>query len=269
MAKETFYFSHDANARHDVKIQALMYDYGMKGYGLYWTVVEMLRQEETFKLPKKKLTWNALAMQMHSKIDSDVDAKFMQKFCEDCIEYELFQEDDGQFWSQSLLSRMDKMKETKEARQRAAQKRWEAKEEQTESKSDANAEQVQSKDEINHREEIKEMLKRYPSHFLKLNKEYWDAMRETRSTKKIADSVIHTTMTRWKKYDPVVVEYGLRIHLKRKPDVKENYACGVMSKNKDPKAVEKLLKDIDKQPNKPQELQSKLDTIGGYADETD
>lgn len=170
MAKETFYFSHDANARHDPKIQALIYDYGMRGYGLYWSIIEMLRQDDEFKLPKKKRTWNAIAMQMQSKKDNDVDTDFVKTFCIECIsEYELFQEDETHFWSQSLMGRMDKMKEKSKVRQKAAAARWGKKEDepepqpeqkepeakQPESKSNANAEQKKIKD-MQKQEELQE-----------------------------------------------------------------------------------------------------------------
>jgi len=45
MAKDAFYFSHDANARNDLKCIRLRREMGMAGYGLYWCLLEMLREE--------------------------------------------------------------------------------------------------------------------------------------------------------------------------------------------------------------------------------
>jgi hypothetical protein len=40
--KETFYFSHDYNARQDEKIKQLIRKHGMRGYGIFWALVEDL-----------------------------------------------------------------------------------------------------------------------------------------------------------------------------------------------------------------------------------
>ena len=42
MAKDTFYFSHDYNARNDIKIRKLLTVHGLLGYGAYWAIVEEL-----------------------------------------------------------------------------------------------------------------------------------------------------------------------------------------------------------------------------------
>lgn len=104
------------------------------GYGLYWSIIEMLRNETTYKLSLDKTTYRAIQMQTHTKID-------VQKFIDDCInEYRessqgngLFNTDGTYFWSESLLSRMYKMENVREKRSEAgkksAEKRWGKKEE--------------------------------------------------------------------------------------------------------------------------------------------
>jgi len=42
MAKDTFYFSHDYNARQDEKIKRLIRKHGMLGYGIFWSIIEDL-----------------------------------------------------------------------------------------------------------------------------------------------------------------------------------------------------------------------------------
>jgi DnaD/phage-associated family protein len=122
LSKEAYYFSHDANARHDPKILAMRSEYGIQGYGVYWVIVEMLREAEDFKLPLKKYIWNAIAMQVQCKDYAKEDAK---SFVENCInEYELFETDSEYFWSKSLLKRMDKKNDVSEKRRAAAKKRW-------------------------------------------------------------------------------------------------------------------------------------------------
>ena len=51
--KDSRYFKHDANARNDPKIKALLNKYKMEGYGRYWIVVEMLREASHYRLEDK------------------------------------------------------------------------------------------------------------------------------------------------------------------------------------------------------------------------
>ena len=40
--KETFYFQHDYEPTSDPKMQALVGEYGAAGYGVSWSIIEML-----------------------------------------------------------------------------------------------------------------------------------------------------------------------------------------------------------------------------------
>lgn len=120
MAKEAYYFSHDANARQDPKVLEMISVYGAEGYGRYWMIVEMMREQgnHTLKI-SGKYAFNALAMQLHCT--SDAAAKFVH----DCIEeFELFESDGELFWSNSLIRRMAMREEVSQKRKKAAEKRW-------------------------------------------------------------------------------------------------------------------------------------------------
>ena len=143
MAKDVYYFPHDANARNDIKTVNMMSDYGMAGYGMYWFIVETLREAEGYKLQNNKQTWRALARQMC------INAQEVEKFIQDCIDdYELFATDGIAFWSNSLLKRMGKVDEIRMKRSEASRKRWEKNKQdnanamQLDSKSNANAMQT-------------------------------------------------------------------------------------------------------------------------------
>ena len=140
--KDAYYFSHDSNARNDTKILSMRCDYGLEGYGMYWMIVEILRDEAGYKLKLDKCTYRALAMQMHSKPDA------VEKFVDDCInEYGLFVSDDHAFWAESLLRRMGKLEDIREKRKAAANKRWNnEKDMQVHSKSNASAMQDNAKE---------------------------------------------------------------------------------------------------------------------------
>ena len=100
MAKETYYFSHDSNAITDTKILNMRSDYGMEGYGLFWAIIEMLRNEENYKLECSKNTYRAVKTLTNTTID-------VEQYINDCInDYQLFKEDEGFFYSNSLMRRM-------------------------------------------------------------------------------------------------------------------------------------------------------------------
>jgi hypothetical protein len=144
MGKDAYYFSHDSNARHDPKILAMRSVYGVHGYGMYWIIIEMLRESDEYKLPKSKFLFNAIAMQMQCK---DVSKEYANQFVSDCInEFDLLTENAHFIWSPSLLKRMEIKDDISEKRRKAAKARWnkadnDGDSEQEESKSNANAEQ--------------------------------------------------------------------------------------------------------------------------------
>lgn len=105
--KESYWFSHDCNARSDAKIVAMMQQYGMEGYGRWWILLERLRAEDDYKYAvDKKFAYNVLAQDMMCSLD---DAK---TFVEDCInEYELLETDGKHIWAPSLNARMKPLEE--------------------------------------------------------------------------------------------------------------------------------------------------------------
>ncbi|WP_052350582.1 DUF4373 domain-containing protein [Paenibacillus gorillae] len=120
MAKEAFYFSHDSNARHDPNIKQMRAVYNLEGYAWYWVLIEMMRDEDGFKLSMQgKYIWNAYASELQC------NAEIAEAFVRDCInEFKLFESDGHYFWSRSLLRRMEKRTKVSEKRSEAANKRW-------------------------------------------------------------------------------------------------------------------------------------------------
>lgn len=109
--KETFYFSHDYNARSDEKIKKLLVKHGLLGYGVYWAIVEDLYQ-------------NANAM----RTDYECIA-YELRVNEDCIksiinDFDLFEIEGNIFGSLSVQRRLDERdKKSKKARESALY-RW-------------------------------------------------------------------------------------------------------------------------------------------------
>ena len=113
MSKETFYFSHDYNARNDIKIQALLVEHGAVGYGVYWIIVEILHEETAKKLKLDSLIFVAIARQASTSVEQ------AKAIVECCLKYELFTEDDGYFFSKRILENIDKRLEISEKRAKA------------------------------------------------------------------------------------------------------------------------------------------------------
>ena len=104
--KETSYFSHDANAKDDFKVMLLIEELGLKGYGIFWVLIETLREQQNYKYPLKLLS--VLARKYNTTLAKlEVVVR----------NYHLFIiEDDCFFYSSSLNRRMQKMEEAIEQR---------------------------------------------------------------------------------------------------------------------------------------------------------
>lgn len=114
MNRENIYFSHDANAMNDPKCMMLITQLGMEGYGIFWGLVEFLRQQKGYRLPLSMI--------------GSIAARFMvsQQKVETVIRgYGLFViENDEFFYSQSLRDRMEIMDKRKLASKIANEVRW-------------------------------------------------------------------------------------------------------------------------------------------------
>ncbi len=112
MAKKTFYFPHDANARNDEKILAVRMKYGIEGYGIYFTLIEKLLESTEYTLLKD---YNTIAFELR------VGAEKVKSIVE---EFGLFQftECGKLFYSESLKNRMDPLEELREKRREAGRK---------------------------------------------------------------------------------------------------------------------------------------------------
>ena len=166
--KEAFYFTHDYNARNDVKMQEMMMDMGCEGIGIYWCIVEML-YENGGKLPlayTKNIAWSLHLDTNESDVvmqnSCNVNANAMQDDANACanvmqkkssgnkvekiiFNYDLFKNDGEFFWSESVLIRLEKRKSIVEKRKNAAAKRWKSNDKEVEQKQcTSNANAVQS-----------------------------------------------------------------------------------------------------------------------------
>jgi hypothetical protein len=122
--KETFYFSHDYNARGDEKIIKLIQKHGWEAYGLFWAIVEKLYENNGF-------------------IDNDCEriAFDLRTDCErikNVIESDLFEIRNEKIYSKSVNARLIKRKGKSEMARQSAFFRW-----NKPKKTDANAMRTQ------------------------------------------------------------------------------------------------------------------------------
>ena len=124
MAKEAFYFTHDYGSRNDPKLQKVLMKLGHEGKSVYWDLVEMLYEEGGYLL-----------------ISECENYAFALRTSCDCItslvrNFDLFKSNDENFWSDSVLRRLDKRDEKSKKASESAKRRWER---ANAGKSDANA----------------------------------------------------------------------------------------------------------------------------------
>lgn len=115
--KDTFWFRHDSNAKDDPKCILLIEQLGPEGYGIFWILIELLREQPEYKYPLKLLP--SIARRYNTSVE---------KIKTVISAYELFIiEDENFFFSESLRNRMEALdgykKALSEAGRRGAQAR--------------------------------------------------------------------------------------------------------------------------------------------------
>ena len=140
--KDSYYFSHDYNARNDEKIKKLIRIHGWVGYGLFWAIIEELYN-------------NANALQ------SDYEGiAYELRTNKDCIhsilnDFDLFVHDGNNFGSLSVQRRLDEKDLKSKKASISARKRW--------NKCERNANAMQSDEGRNALKEIKDIKERKES----------------------------------------------------------------------------------------------------------
>lgn len=93
MEKDAFYFPHFCNARQDRKIKRVRKELGLEGYGIYFMLLETLREQQEFKFPMEDI--DLLADEFGTS-----EQKIRTVICN----YELFQVDEQEnFFSISFI----------------------------------------------------------------------------------------------------------------------------------------------------------------------
>ena len=116
MPKDTFYFSHDYNARNDEKIKMLIRKHGMIGYGVFWAIVEDLYNNAN----ALRTDYDGIAYDL--RLHSDIVKSVLNDF-------DLFEINGDYFGSSSVQERLDQRNEKSLSARKSASYRWNKKEE--------------------------------------------------------------------------------------------------------------------------------------------
>ena len=118
MSKDCYYFPHDSNAKDDPKCVLMIEQLGMEGYGIYWMLVEALRDQPDYtypvaNIPARARRYNTSAEKVRTVV----------------YNYELFTvKEDKIFFSESLNRRMLVFNENRAKRSAAGRlgmaRRW-------------------------------------------------------------------------------------------------------------------------------------------------
>jgi hypothetical protein len=124
--RDTYYFSHDYNARTDSKIKRLIARHGLMGYGIYWAIVEDLYQNAN-ALPTD---YEGIAFDIRS------DAETVKSIVND---FDLFKVEADLFGSLSVQRRLDEREQKSTKARDSARKRWDKDANALPTQSDRNA----------------------------------------------------------------------------------------------------------------------------------
>jgi hypothetical protein len=112
MKNKAYYFSHDGNAYNDVKIQYLIADLGMEGYGIFWYIIERLFDAGGI-LPLRivKILSNQINIS-EAKLNQIIN------------DYELFEITTDSFYSKRLMKHFESREKLSNSGKKGASIKW-------------------------------------------------------------------------------------------------------------------------------------------------
>lgn len=105
------WFRHDTTAFHDRKIQRLFQLGGFDFIGKWWSIVELLSQENDGKLWKQHAEGVAFMLRMS---EEDLSA-----FLTHCVSAGLLAEDSDSYWSNGLEARLEKIRDARDRKRKS------------------------------------------------------------------------------------------------------------------------------------------------------
>jgi len=117
--KDAYYFKHDSNAHTDFKVRRLLKRYGWQGYGWWWLLIEILRDQSSYSLDYAEDTFDILSAEMACSIEE------AQQFIDYLLEIKLLQRNGHDNLFSTRLNSDMKVKDDIQGQAReAALRRW-------------------------------------------------------------------------------------------------------------------------------------------------
>ena len=179
MSKDAYYFPHDSNARQDIKILKLRIKHGWAGYGLYWGIIEALRDQDNYAFEADQPELISLA------VGCSVDE--LIPVLETCIEVGLLVNEDGEIYSKSLKRRMEHVNKIREKRREAGRKGGMAR--QRESTIEANVAQEESNAQANDEQMLSKCLANEKQMLSSKGKEIKEKERESKEKERVLNTL--------------------------------------------------------------------------------
>ena len=143
MAKDTFYFTHDYNARNDIKIKKLLSKHGYEGYGIFWALIEDLYNNTNVL----RLDYETLSFDLRCSI------VLVKSVIND---FDLFVIEGDIFGSSSVESRLEARNAKSEKARESVLKRWNKVENNTNVLPTQNDSNTIKESKVKEKKEIKE-----------------------------------------------------------------------------------------------------------------
>lgn len=88
----------------------------MMGYGIYWVILEMMREADNYYLPLKEYIYEAIAEETGKNVS------FIKEIIDKCIDVELFETQEEHFYCPDMLAEMAHKEKISEIRAEAGRK---------------------------------------------------------------------------------------------------------------------------------------------------
>ncbi len=106
--KDAYYFSHDSSASRDIKMLKLKHKHSWQGIGLFWAIVETLRESTDYQFQSDEASIELLSTIL------GIDYATLNNVIQTCYEVGLFETNGTFFYSNSLNERMSEMNKRRE-----------------------------------------------------------------------------------------------------------------------------------------------------------
>lgn len=106
--KDSYWFKHDSTAGRGLRLRKLQSKFDHWGKGVYWDIVEVLREQSGYKYEADEASLQVLCDLIVVK-----DFEKFKQFFEYCLTIKLFIRKNGKFYTETLIKNMKKWESTK------------------------------------------------------------------------------------------------------------------------------------------------------------